>query len=184
MNRTAAITAVLGLAVAGGVLYRVFNPPATLLKTVPADVLKKQPELEPAYRNYVKNGGEYIWGANDCSIFVSDYINQCGNPCPFRPTTKELIDPAFMAKVGFTSASGQIRPGDVIVFRYLNADRQWRGHTGVVVWYDGANWVMHNTERYQGMVVETLDRFWARADAATKGNPDLRKVFRRRDANL
>lgn len=181
MNRVAAATVILGVAVASGVTYRLLKPPVTLLTEVPPAILIRQPELEPAYRQYIQNGGKYIWGDNDCSIFASSYINQCGTTCPYRPTTKELMDPQFMAQVGFAPANGQAKTGDVIVFRYLNQDKEWRGHTGVVVWHQDAKWVMHNTERYKGLVVESLDRFMDRAKSATKGEPGLTRIFRRRD---
>lgn len=181
-NRILAITtATLGLVVTSAVIYRLATPPPTLLKEIPPEVFVRQPELSVAYQQYVQNGSKYIWGSNDCSIFVGSYINSCGTVCPLRATTVEIMKPEFMSQVGFQPESGKIKTGDILVFRYRNKSNEWRGHTGVVVWHQDKHWVMHNTASQNGLVMELLPQFLQKAKTLTNNETDLLRTFRRKD---
>lgn len=180
-NRTLAIsTALVGVAIAAAVVYRL-NLPPDLIKEIPAELFTRQPELTVPYETYVKRGNEYIWGANDCSSFVMGYINSCGTVCPFRPTTAELMKPDFMSKVGFVRDTKKIKTGDILVFRYQNSKKEWRGHTGIVVWHLDRHYVMHNTESHNGVVLEALPHFLQKAKTLTNNGTDLLRTYRRKD---
>lgn len=160
--------------------YEVYHRPL-LLTEVPKDVLVKQPEIAYAVKQYQFKGNEYIWGANDCSVFVMDYLKGCAKPVWMRLTTKELFNDATMAQLGFTEGDRKDpQPGDIIVYRYKKNNGQWRGHTGIVVKHEGRHWVVHNSINHDGVVVYGYNKFVFGADRIT-GRRSLVKFFRRND---
>lgn len=179
----------IGIPVAALTVLAIVNrdlilPPQTLLEEVPQVVRELQPEIESARIKYVKKGDEYIWGSNDCSIFVMDYIIACGKKVKSRPTTETLMNPIATQAMGFIPTKTNPKIGDILVYRYQNRDNQWRGHTGVVVWYKGALWVAHNTATRDGLVIQRLDKFKETADRLTKGRDTAFKVLRRTDHDV
>ncbi|ARU40340.1 hypothetical protein CCB80_03975 [Armatimonadetes bacterium Uphvl-Ar1] len=175
-------TGLIGATVGAVLLYPALFPKVLLVKKIPAEVLRRQPEIQVAYRQYQSKGNEYIWGTNDCSILVMDYILATGNPVPFRPTTETLMSDKFMREVGFNPEK-TIKTGDILVYRYKNHDNEWRGHTGVVVWHDNRQWVVHNAASHEGVVMEDLEQFQALTARLTKSNKNQQKIFRRNDWN-
>lgn len=170
--------------VAGGIVFAgrdLLFPPITLVEGIPSIVSSVQPEIESAKVAHVKKGNKYIWGANDCSIFVMDYIKACGKGVPFRPTTQTLMNPIATQAMGFSQTSSTPKTGDILVYRYQNSKNEWRGHTGVVVWYKDSLWVAHNTLTHNGLVVQRLDKFDEQAHRLTKGKDTSYKTLRRND---
>lgn len=169
---------------AGGIVFAgrdLLFPPLTLVEGIPQVVSDIQPEIESAKVAHIKKGNKYIWGANDCSIFVMDYIKACGKVVPFRPTTETLMNPLAVQVMGFSPASSDPKIGDILVYRYQNSKNEWRGHTGIVVWYNDSLWVAHNTPSYNGLVVQRLDKFNEQANRLTKGQKSSYKTLRRSD---
>lgn len=123
-------------------------------------------ELTPATRAAVDRfhdrGGKYIWGENDCSVFVLDFLKASGVPIKRRLTTKELYDLKIMAEHGYVAESAPAKVGDIVVFRYL-APRP-AGHCGVVVEQGGEVKILHNAASMHGLVLETVDEFLIRAE--------------------
>jgi len=183
-SRTAKViiaTTLLGAGIATAGIVHYINNPVKLYKEVPTQVFTLQPEIKSAYATYVKNGNKYIWGPNDCSVFVMNYLKACDKKVPFRPTTATLMETKFMSDLGFRQTDQVTKTGDIIVYRYLNSDNQWRGHTGVVAWHNNRLWVVHNTSSHGGVVMEDLNQFNANATRLTENKPNLYKIYRRTD---
>lgn len=172
-----------GIALASALLYPVLFPKVKLYKTIPPSVFERQPEVFVAFQAYQAKGAKYIWGDNDCSIFVMDYILATGRSVPFRPTTATLMDSTFLPNVGFSAQPKPAKTGDIIVYRYQNADQQWRGHTGVVVWHNDQHWVVHNAQSFNGVVMQDIEEFYKQANRLTNNNPTLTRIYRRNDWN-
>lgn len=172
---------VLGAGLATGGIIHYINNSVRLYKEVPPQVFTRQPEIKSAFATYVKNGNKYIWGPNDCSVFVMNYMKACNRNAPFRPTTETLMETKFMSDLGFRQSETTTKTGDIIVYRYLNQDNQWRGHTGVVAWHNNRLWVVHNTASYGGVVMEDLNQFKEKAERLTDKKPQLYKIYRRTD---
>ncbi len=156
-------------------------PPTTLLVEVPKSVTEVQPELNFAIDQYNKKGGKYIWGSNDCSVFVADYIKACRKPVRIRPTTETMMRDPVMRSMGFQPVTEDPAPGDILVYRYQNTEGQWRGHTGIVVWYKNDLWVAHNAASFDGLVVQHFDKFVDLQNKLTRGKESLSKRYRRSD---
>ncbi|MCU0316041.1 MAG: NlpC/P60 family protein [Fimbriimonadaceae bacterium] len=125
--------------------------------------VSKSPALKYAAEKYWERGGNYQWGTNDCSVFVSEYLMKRGVPIKSRLTTALLAKPD-VAQHGLSRVS-EPRPGDILNYRYRRPqDQTTKGHCGVVVQRGDELWVMHNNS-VSGLVVETLDRFEATAKA-------------------
>jgi hypothetical protein len=174
-------TALLATGITTAVVINYLNNSVKLYKDIPNQVFTRQPEIKSAYGTYVKNGAKYIWGPNDCSVFVMNYIKACNKQVPFRPTTATLMEPKFMSDIGFKKVETATKTGDIIVYRYLNNDNQWRGHTGVVAWHNNRLWVVHNTASYSGVVMEDLNQFTEKATRLTKNKNSLMRIYRRSD---
>lgn len=115
-----------------------------------------------AVHRYEARGGEYVWGRNDCSVFVTDYLRGRRVPIGARLTTACLASPEISGR-GLRHAKNP-RPGDVLNYRYRSAKTgRWAGHCGVVVRQGRALWVMHNA-RGHGLVVQPLPGFLRRAE--------------------
>lgn len=153
------------------------DSPATLLRALPQDTALSQPEVAFAASLYRSKGNSYIWGDNDCSVFVADYLAAAKHPLTGRPTTVELMDKDFMAKHGLQPRQlTESAAGDVLVFRYRNLIGEARGHCGVVISHDKNLWVAHNTAKYDGLVYEPLTQFLDRAKQLT-GSLSAVKAF-------
>jgi hypothetical protein len=119
------------------------------------------PPLEKAAQEYWRLGGSYVWGKNDCSSFVTEYLRGIGGPSMPRLTTKwmdEMADGSF----GLWQTSTP-RPGDVLNYRYPSQEKPgMAGHCGVVIKRGDDLWVIHNAEAL-GLVRQRLEGFYARA---------------------
>lgn len=156
-------------------------PPATVLTQIPAEVETLHPEIKFAEERYHANGGRYIWGANDCSIFVADYIKACGKPVSTRPTTETMMWELEMRRMGFASTRESTKPGDILVYRYRNSEGEWRGHAGVVVWYRAHLWVAHNAASFNGLVLQDYKNFRDLMERITRKDESLQRKYRRID---
>lgn len=121
--------------------------------------LVNSPALTYAKKMYESRGNKYIWGPNDCSVFVTDYLKGVGAKVQRRYTTTDLVDPGLLAKLGFTTATDSPQPGDIIVFKYKNDQGALRGHCGIVTEWNRRVYVVHNTEAYGGVIMQTLPSF-------------------------
>lgn len=115
--------------------------------------------LDLAMERFIGRGGSYQLGPNDCSTFVSDYLEGLGAQIPSRLTTKLMVDPNVTGKIGLQPVSAQPRIGDILVFRYVNSQGEMRGHCGVLTARDGELLVKHNSLRYGGVVEEPYENF-------------------------
>ncbi len=129
----------------------------------------KQTELskpaQQAIAKYWKRGGKYVWGSNDCSIFVLDYLKARGAPVSFRMTTHSMSQPNQMAPLGYVPGQPSDAKEFIFVARYLNESRQWRGHTGVGFFYKNHRWYVHNAANPGGLVIEDEQTFSERMKA-------------------
>lgn len=126
-------------------------------RIVPDKSVVVTPALDYARQLYVQRGGKYIWGANDCSVFVGDYMKALSKDVPDRLTTKELARPSYMARYGFKLVKDLPKPGDIYVFRYLSRRTGGpMGHCGIIVdTKKGKRAVQHNSGGEGGLVT-----FW------------------------
>lgn len=146
-------------------------------KVIPADSadFQQNPALRFAFAQYRDRGATYVWGPNDCSVFVTDYLKGIGAPVKQRLTTALLADPSQLRPLGFTVQTTSPGPGDILVYRYRNGLGQMRGHCGIVVEREDGLWVAHNTQSHGGVVLETLDSFRASANSLS---PEVFRCFR------
>jgi hypothetical protein len=123
----------------------------------------KQSELskptQRAIAKYWKRGGKYVWGRNDCSVFVLDYLKARGAPVTYRMTTHSMSQPNQMAPLGYAPGEPTDAKEFIFVARYLNANREWRGHTGIGVFYKNHRWYVHNAANPGGLVIEDEKQF-------------------------
>lgn len=137
-------------------------------KTVPpsfrpteANDLLGMPALQYAAKRYAARGAKYIWGVNDCSVFVSDYLSKQKRPPKSRLTTWNL-DRADVAPFGLT-VEGSPKPGDVLNYRYWSKkNKEMAGHCGVVIKKPDGLWVVHNCVTI-GLATQRLSGFFATA---------------------
>lgn len=115
--------------------------------------------LDFAMQRFVERGGSYQFGPNDCSTFVTDYLEGLGAPLRSRLTTKLMMDPGVTRQVGLQPVSTQPSVGDILVFRYVNSQGEMCGHCGVLTMRDGELLVKHNSLRYGGVVEEPYENF-------------------------
>lgn len=135
--------------------------PITLRQVTEADVAQN-PALRYAAKKYRERGAKYIWGTNDCSVFVSDYLLKQPVPPKTRLTTVNL-DQADVEPFGVT-IEGTPKAGDVLNYRYVSKKTNERaGHCGVVVAKPDGLWVMHNCVT-RGLVIQKLQNFIATAE--------------------
>jgi hypothetical protein len=185
VNPKRAATALLVTTIIGGLVVlaiptvqELFRP--TLYKKIPTVVLDNHSELKAAHRDYVKKGNEYIWGSNDCSVFVWDYLKASGKNPPSRPTTATMAHTDFLAQIGYKPTQKPYLPGDIIVYRYTNRKGEPAGHTGIITNFDHRLFVVHNSAAHDGVIMEALPNFVKTAVRLSKSQDY--KVFRRDDA--
>lgn len=128
------------------------------------EALRSDAALALAFGKFGSKGGRYIWGENDCSVFVSDYLAARSVPLSSRLTTADLADRRVTSGLGLSVVGSQeVGQGDVLVYRYTNGSLQARGHCGIVVLVGSELWVAHNSAGYDGVVLERLPSFLERA---------------------
>ncbi len=118
--------------------------------------------LQAAAKRYFQRGGKYEWGANDCSMFLIDYLKAHDVPFTRRLTTKEFADPRLMKQLGLNRVTDSLKPGDVLVYRFRNG-RSY-GHCGVVVLERGDIKVVHNSKAAGGLTTSSYDDFIEKAE--------------------
>lgn len=142
--------------------YRDYRLDPERLYAVSAKDLGGDPALLRARQRYENRGSRYIWGSNDCSAFVSDYLTAAGVPIGRRMTTKCLAEPDLTRR-GLVDA-GPADGGDVLNFRYLSKDGLgMAGHCGVVLRRGEELWVVHNREG-SGLVMQRIEGFYRLAE--------------------
>ncbi len=148
------------LVIAASALAMLFARPKGLQPAVSVSSLP--PAVQSAVAKFQDRGGLYIWGENDCSIFVLDYLKASGVPIKRRLTTKELFDVEIMADHGYETQTVPVQIGDIVVFRYMSPKPA--GHCGIAVEQDGVIQILHNAASMQGLVLETVEEFLVRAE--------------------
>ncbi|MCB0825013.1 MAG: C40 family peptidase [Armatimonadetes bacterium] len=144
---------------------------------IPQAILSQSPSLQLAYDRYTERGSKYIWGTNDCSVFLIDYMKGQGAPIKKRWTTRELFEPAKMDVFGynfFGYPPEQSKAGDLVVFRYIGTEGTEVGHCGIVIEEGEQKYVVHNSSPYGGVVTQSADGFFRQAKSL---NANLR-IFR------
>ncbi len=158
---------VLGLALVGSLallLLRAKKPlvPPSIRAVNSAD-LAGSAALQYAAKKYQQRGAKYVWGTNDCSVFVSDYLLRQPRPPKTRLTTWSL-DQIDVEPHGLTIVFKPM-PGDVLNYRYRSRkSNEIAGHCGVVVSKPDGLWVVHNSVN-RGLVIQKLAGFYATAQA-------------------
>jgi len=133
--------------------------------------IASHPALVFAEKQYRRRGAKYIWGANDCSAFVSDYLSRQSKTLKSRVTTWELAQ-IGVEKYGLVVA-GDTKTGDVLNYRYKSQRREgMAGHCGVVLKKPDGFWVVHNCAS-MGLVIQRLGEFYATAKAYGVGRADV-----------
>lgn len=122
--------------------------------------------LQAAIARFWKRGGVYVWGTNDCSIFILDYLKARGAPVSYRMTTHSMSNPREMEKLGYYLGRRTDSKEFIFVVRYRNEAGEWRGHTGVGVRYKGHRWYVHNAAGPGGLVIEEERTFASRMKEA------------------
>lgn len=151
---------------------------------VPKTTLFLQPELRYAIHNYQKNGNRYKWGSNDCSTFVTDYMRAAGKPTFKRLVTRDLYHTATMQFNGFIpTQESNLRPGDIIVYRYTGRYNTMQGHVGIVIDTGEDLKVVHNSLSSRGVTIDTTQEFLtkARSVADKRNKSPMVKIFTRED---
>lgn len=150
----------------------------------PKTALTLHPELVYPIHQYQKLGSRYKWGTNDCSTFVTDYLRASGKPTFKRLVTADLYDIQTMRMQGFSETSEKnLRPGDIIVFRYTGRYKTMQGHVGIVIDAGRENQVIHNSLTHRGLKVESVSSFLkvAHRVADQRGDGKMVKFFTRSD---
>lgn len=151
------------------------NKQQILIRYVNAEDVSGSNSLEYAFSQYRKRGGRYIWGANDCSVFVSDYLSRKVSLPKPRLTTWDLC--LDQVQTYGLKPANQPRHGDVVNYRYFSTkNKRMAGHCGVILKRQGSLWVIHNCAT-AGLVMERFDSF---SNVATKltGNKNRLRVLR------
>ncbi|MCG9896090.1 MAG: hypothetical protein MH204_11510 [Fimbriimonadaceae bacterium] len=122
------------------------------------------PPLQAATKRYFQRGGKYIWGRNDCSKFILDYLKARGSRVSMRHTTASLLWPGTMPGLGYGPAGAAPEEGEeqIWVFRYRGDDGGPAGHTGIALGLGGRTVYIHNVSREGGLIWEEEDDFRAR----------------------
>jgi hypothetical protein len=150
----------------------------------PKTALTLHPELIYPIHQYQKLGSRYKWGTNDCSTFVTDYLRASGKPTFKRLVTADLYDTRTMRMQGFSETSEEnLRPGDIIVFRYTGRFNTMQGHVGIVIDSGRDNQVIHNSLTHRGLKVESVSSFLkvAHRVADRQGDRKMIKFLTRSD---
>ena len=138
------------------------------------------PALLKAEARYFERGGRYIWGTNDCSRFVVDYLKNTGVMFIERPTTKELYDDSYMGSLKMKRVNvslDEVSEYDVVVYRYTNDRGELAGHCGVIVRKDGTLKVEHNSLSGGGLQASPFEAYVSKMAENGVKEPEL-KVFR------
>lgn len=147
---------------------------------VPLETIKLHPEIIFPLKNFQQKGNKYIWGKNDCSTFVTDYMLNSGKPAFLRLTTADLYRDATMKWHGYQKVKiTSLKPKDIIVFRYKGRYGTMQGHTGIVLATQSQNIVVHNSLSGGGIVKNTVPEFLAIANrvASTHNGQKMIKAF-------
>ncbi|MFM9872806.1 MAG: CHAP domain-containing protein, partial [Fimbriimonadaceae bacterium] len=175
------IAAVPLLAIAAYAFPIIQTNSRTLEKSVvPKEAIKLNPEIIYPLKNYQRNGNRYLWGKNDCSTFVTDYMFASGKPAYLRLTTANLYSDATMKWHGYQQIKlTSIKPKDIIVFRYRGRHGNMQGHTGIVLSTGIQEIVVHNSLSGGGVVKNTVPEFLAIANrvASTQNGQKMIKIF-------
>ncbi len=150
----------------------------------PKTALTLHPGLVYPIHQYQKFGSRYKWGTNDCSTFVTDYLRASGKPTFKRLVTADLYDNQTMRMQGFSETSEEnLRPGDIIVFRYTGRYNTMQGHVGIVIDSGRESQVIHNSLTHRGLKVESVASFLkvAHRVADRQGKGKMVKFFTRSD---
>lgn len=174
--RTVALLAGLAIVVAW---YRADRLNPDRLYAVTVNHIDHDPALVQALRLYASRGSRYVWGTNDCSVFVSDYLESAGVPIGQRMTTKCLAEPDLTRR-GLIDA-GPVEHGDVLNFRYMSRNGLgMAGHCGVVFRRDRELWVIHNKEG-SGLVMQPLEGFYRLAESLSVDRYSVRVLRPKND---
>lgn len=122
--------------------------------------------LQAAIARFWKRGGRYVWGSNDCSIFILDYLKARGAPVSYRMTTHSMSNPREMEKLGYSPGRRTESKEFIFVARYRNEAGEWRGHTGVGLLFKRHRWYVHNAASPGGLVIEEERAFASRMKEA------------------
>jgi hypothetical protein len=126
--------------------------------------------LKDAMSLYKERGGHYIWGHNDCSTFVLDYLVGHGIKSAERQTTETLIRPAVAERMHLIPMDEvTLRkpvPQSVVVMRYVGHHNEMVGHCAVRLVQNGEVFFVHNSAS-DGLVCETEKQFYGRFDLAS-----------------
>ena len=147
--------------------------------------------LKDAEDKFQQRGGKYIFGPNDCSIFLTDYLksrgvrfNRSGIEITNRLTTENLYETSFMKGNGFEPVSAdKVKENDILVYRYYDIDLKAEcGHCGIVVWKNSTLSVEHNSSGNKGLATTPMNIFLERValEKRTKddSHPPEIKYFR------
>jgi cell wall-associated NlpC family hydrolase len=150
----------------------------TLQKSVvPKAAIKLNPEIIYPLKNYQRKGNKYIWGKNDCSTFVTDYMFASGKPAYLRLTTENLYRDATMKWHGYHKIKvAELQPKDIIVFRYKGRYGTMQGHTGIVLSTGKQNIVVHNSLSGGGVVKNTVPEFLAIANRVASSHEGQKMI--------
>ncbi|MEI7577672.1 MAG: hypothetical protein WCK51_12325 [Armatimonadota bacterium] len=136
--------------------------PIVIRAAVDAD-FRGSAALQYAAKRYRQRGAKYIWGTNDCSVFVSDYLLRLPHPPKTRLTTWNL-NQVDVEPFGLT-IEGSVKPGDVLNYRYRSRKRnEVAGHCGVVVQKPDGLWVVHNCVS-MGLAIQRISSFYTTAQS-------------------
>jgi hypothetical protein len=101
----------------------------------------------------LRTGTAYVWGGSDwnkgidCSHFTMKVLQEVAQPYNEYLTTRDMID--IVESNGLKRVpKNQMRPGDLLVYGFYDADHNWHGHVVVLV---DENYVNSNGKR--GLVV-------------------------------
>lgn len=142
------------------------------LRPLTLEEVKLSPALTYAAERYFERGGRYIWGTNDCSVFVSDYLIKRIPAIKQRFTTAGF-DSIYISDHGFEDAT-KPKAGDVINYRYLSKKtNQTAGHCGVVWQRLDGMFVIHNCLS-KGLVIQPYVDFVATAVALGTPKSEIR----------
>ncbi len=140
----------------------------------------RSPSLQFAEEKFQARGGKYVYGPNDCSTFISDFLQKRGLGIVGRKTTSQLYNAAYMKSKGLVMvdlATEPVREFDVIVYRCYDLDIQGpSGHCGVFVWKDGNLCVEHNSSSNEGLAATPVDAFYEKMNSAIELQPP--KIYR------
>lgn len=155
------MAAAITVLVLGGVGLWVSRPDPLDPQPVTPNDLEGRSALQVAVRLYEDRGGTYVWGSNDCSVFVTEYLLNSGVDLRGRLTTQVLAGDEI-ARHGLVEVEDP-REGDVLNYRYpAQSQPGMAGHCGVVVARGDSLWVMHNAESH-GLAIQPLEGFYRTA---------------------